>query len=71
MDQRATNAKPTPRELEVLLAASKDMDSNATGDHLGISPLTVRVHRQNVIRKLGMHTLTGAVAVAMRRRWIK
>lgn len=70
MDQRK-NGKLTARELEVLLAASKDMDSTVTGEFLGIAPATVRVHRQNAIRKLGMHTISGAVSVALRKRWIR
>lgn len=61
----------TPREREVLQLAANDRSAQATAEELGIAVWTVRSHRDNVLRSLGCHTTTGAVAIAMRNGWVK
>ena len=34
--------------------------------HLGMSPLTLRTHVQNILMRLGVHTKVEALAVAIR-----
>lgn len=56
----------TSREIEILRCASEAMTTEQTAEWLEISRATVRTHRQNILNKLGVHTLTGAVGMAFR-----
>ena len=57
----------TPREQEVLVLLA-DGDSNAEiGDKLSISPKTVSRHRENIMRKLNLHSRTELVKYAIRK----
>jgi two-component system response regulator NreC len=57
----------TPREQEVLVLLA-DGDSNAViGDKLSISPKTVSRHRENIMRKLNLHSRTELVKYAIRK----
>jgi two-component system response regulator NreC len=61
----------TPRENEVL-ALLADGDSNVEiADKLTISPKTVARHRENIMRKLNMHSRTELVKYAIRHGIIK
>ena len=60
----------SPRERDVLLAASRGLGTVATGRYLGIAPETVKTHRENVLRKLRVHTMAAACSPALRERWI-
>ncbi|MDR7483295.1 MAG: LuxR C-terminal-related transcriptional regulator [Armatimonadota bacterium] len=56
----------TRRELEVLEMLAQGLDTRAVARALFVSPVTVRTHVQNLLRKLGAHTRAEAVAVAAR-----
>jgi two-component system response regulator NreC len=57
----------TPREQEVLTLLA-DGDSNAEiADKLSISPKTVSRHRENIMRKLNLHSRTELVKYAIRK----
>lgn len=61
----------TPREQEVL-ALLADGDTNAEiAEKLTISPKTVARHRENIMRKLNMHSRTELVKYAIREGIIK
>jgi len=60
----------TPRELQLLQFAADGVSSDEIGERLQISRSTVDGHFTNVYRKFGVHTKSGAVAVALRRRHI-
>jgi two-component system response regulator NreC len=61
----------TPRENEVL-ALLADGDSNLEiAEKLTISPKTVARHRENIMRKLNMHSRTELVKYAIRQGIIK
>jgi DNA-binding NarL/FixJ family response regulator len=58
-------ASLTAREHEVLALLSQGYRSAQIADELFISPKTVATHIQHVIKKLGVHDRTQAVAVAL------
>jgi DNA-binding NarL/FixJ family response regulator len=60
----------TARERDVVLAASRGLGSEAIATYLGVARGTVRTHKQNILRKLKVGTMTGAVALCLRREWI-
>lgn len=47
----------TQREREVALAVANGLTSKQIGKALGLSELTVRKHRENIHRKLGIRNL--------------
>lgn len=55
-----------PREREVLRLLAGGMRSAAIAAELGISPATVDVHRRNIKRKLGLHTVANLTRYAVR-----
>lgn len=55
----------TPRETEVLTWAAKGKSRWEAGVILGISEDTVRVHLENIRRKLGASNTTHAIAIAL------
>lgn len=61
----------SPRELDVLYWLIEGKTDAAIGVLLGISAYTVRIHMQNIIRKLGAANRTHAVAKAFRSRIVK
>jgi DNA-binding CsgD family transcriptional regulator len=56
----------TDRELEVLRFMADDVTLERTAQWLGVSPDTIRTHRQNVYRKLRVHSSGAAVAEGFR-----
>ncbi|HVC31745.1 MAG TPA: response regulator transcription factor [Steroidobacteraceae bacterium] len=54
------------REREVLRMIAQGMRSQAIGDELHISVSTVEVHRRNIMRKLGLHTIAELTKYAIR-----
>jgi DNA-binding CsgD family transcriptional regulator len=58
----------TPRERAVLVHVANGRTNGEVAQLLGISPLTVRKHLENVYEKLDVHTRTAAVAAAFGRR---
>jgi DNA-binding NarL/FixJ family response regulator len=54
------------RELEVLGLLARGLSTEAIAERLGISPLTVRSHIRDMLRKMGLHSRTEAVSIALR-----
>lgn len=61
----------TPRQLEVLTLSANDCDTTMTAQILGLSRSTVRTHRGNILNVIGCHSITAAVAFALRRGLIE
>ena len=58
-------AKLSPRERDVLSGLVGEMGNKEIGTGLGISARTVEIHRSNLMRKLGAHSVVGAVTLAL------
>jgi len=54
------------REREVLRMIAEGFRSQAIGEQLHISVATVEVHRRNIMRKLGLHTIAQLTKYAIR-----
>lgn len=54
----------TPREKDVLLGLVRGNSNKAIGFNLGISRRTVEIHRANLMSKLGVASLSGALRIA-------
>lgn len=54
----------TPREQEVLLGLARGLPNKTIGSNLGISRRTVEIHRANLMSKLGVASLSGALRIA-------
>jgi DNA-binding NarL/FixJ family response regulator len=61
----------TPRELDVLRAASRGLDNKQIATELGMSARTVQTHLTSVFARLGVSSRTEAVLVALRRGWVR
>ena len=61
----------TPREQEVLAQLADGATNTEIAQELVISPKTVARHRENIMRKLNMHTRTELVKYAIRKGIIK
>lgn len=57
----------TPREMEVLELVAEGMTNREMGQELTISPKTVARHRENIMRKLNLHSRTELVRYAIRK----
>ena len=57
----------TPREIEVLELLAEGLSNKGIARRLGISDQTVKFHVSSVTGKLGAHTRTAAVRLAVRR----
>ena len=65
---RACHASLTPREREVMaLVTAGRLNKQAAGD-LGISEVTVKAHRGNMMRKMNARSLAALVDMALRLR---
>lgn len=56
----------TDREREVLTLVAEGLLNREIGDQLGISPKTVARHRENIMKKLGLHSRTELVKYAIK-----
>lgn len=56
----------TDREREVLTLVAEGLMNREIGERLGISPKTVARHRENIMRKLELHSRTELVKYAIR-----
>ncbi len=54
------------REREVLRLLADGIRSPSIAPHLGITIATVEVHRRNIMRKLGLHTIASLTKYAVR-----
>jgi two-component system response regulator NreC len=57
----------TPREREALHLAAEGLSSNEIAERLTISPRTAETHRENFMRKLGLHNQAELIRYAMKR----
>lgn len=64
---QAAMEKLTPREQEVLAALAEGDSNEAIADKLDISKHTVARHRENLMRKLGLHSRSDLVKYAIRK----
>lgn len=53
----------TKREMDIIQLILNQYESNEIANKLFLSPLTVKTHRKNIFRKLGVRNLTGLVAL--------
>jgi DNA-binding NarL/FixJ family response regulator len=53
----------TNREVDIIQLILNRYESNEIAEKLFLSPLTVKTHRKNIFRKLGVRNLTGLVAL--------
>ena len=58
----------TPREREVMWLVVAGMLNKQTGQRLGVTEKTVKVHRARVMRKMGANSLAGLVRMAEQLR---
>lgn len=65
-DRSAALAELTDREREVFHLAANGARKEEIGEQLYISPATARTHLQRVYRKLGVHSQSELMALAMR-----
>ncbi|MEJ1938466.1 LuxR C-terminal-related transcriptional regulator, partial [Nostoc sp. NIES-2111] len=61
---------PTPREREVLGLLARGLTDKEAARQLGVSPLTARKHRENLLRKTRTHKVAALVALAVRQGWL-
>jgi two-component system response regulator NreC len=57
----------TPREREVLHLSAEGLSTNDIAGRLTISPRTAETHRENFMRKLGLHNQAELIRYAVRR----
>jgi FixJ family two-component response regulator len=63
-DLRAIFATLTPREQEVMSRITRGLTSKHVAAEFGITENTVKVHRGNVTRKMGVKSLAELVRMA-------
>lgn len=56
----------TRRERQILILAAQGRSAREIAEQFSISPLTVRKHRQNLMRKLDLHSTAELAAYAVR-----
>jgi len=61
----------TPREREVVQLVAEGQTSKAVAQRLNISVKTVDAHRVNILRKLGLHSVSELVRYAVRNQIIQ
>jgi FixJ family two-component response regulator len=54
----------TPREQEVMRLVTTGLRNKQVAAELGVSEITVKVHRGNVMRKMGANSLVDLVRIA-------
>jgi len=69
--QSDTSSILTPREQEVLMHLADGATNAEIAETLVISPKTVARHRENIMRKLNMHSRTELVKYAIRKGIIR
>jgi DNA-binding NarL/FixJ family response regulator len=65
--ERQRSERLSPRERQILQLMVDGMEPPQIAADLEISPATLRTHMQNILTKLGVHSKTQAVLVAMRQ----
>jgi DNA-binding NarL/FixJ family response regulator len=57
----------TARQIQILQMLADGMGPKEVSRTLGVSPLTLRTHVQNILTRLSVHSKVEAIAVAMRQ----
>lgn len=60
----------TAREHEVLTLLARGCTDKEAARRLGVSDLTVRKHRENLLRKTATHKVAALVTLAVRQGWL-
>jgi len=60
----------TERETEVLVLAARGLSNESIAEHLHVAPSTVKRHLANVYLKIGVHSRSEAVRMALMEEWI-
>ena len=63
--------KLSAREMEILVLAANGASNKETARKLDLADATVKVHRKTLMRKMGVNSITHAVAFALRSGLIK
>ncbi len=61
----------TPRQREVLTLVAEGLSNKEIGSQLGISVRTVERHRENIMKRLDLHSRTALVKYALRKGLIQ
>jgi DNA-binding NarL/FixJ family response regulator len=56
----------SPRHVEILQLMAEGLSTQEIATRLGVTPITVRTHVQNILMRLSVHTKVEALAVAIR-----
>ena len=64
--RESSQARPTPRETEIIRLLAEGKANKAIASELGITIRTVETHRANIMLKLGLHSLTQLIHYAIR-----
>lgn len=70
-DEKSTSSNLTEREQEVLTYLAEGSTNEEIASSLVISPKTVARHRENIMRKLNLHSRSELVRYAIRKGIIK
>jgi DNA-binding NarL/FixJ family response regulator len=65
--ERQRSERLSPREREILQLMVDGLEPPEVAERLGISPATLRTHVYNILKKLGVHSKTQAVLLAVRQ----
>jgi DNA-binding NarL/FixJ family response regulator len=61
----AATPELTQRERQVLLGIAQGLTNKQIAERLGVGIRTVETHRQNIMEKLGIHTVAGLTRYAV------
>lgn len=61
----------TPREREIVQLVAEGRSTKELADHLGITVKTAETHRSNIMRKLGLHSVSEVVRYAIRNHFVE
>jgi len=70
-DEREAGERLTPRQQEVLTLIAEGLSNREIGERLGISVKTVERHRENIMKRLNLHSRTDLVKYALRKGLIQ
>jgi DNA-binding CsgD family transcriptional regulator len=61
----------TPREREIVQLLAEEKSNKEIAATLGLSVHTVETHRNNIMRKLATHSLSGLIRYAVRNKIVQ
>jgi DNA-binding NarL/FixJ family response regulator len=61
----------TPREREIVQLLAEGKSTKEVACHLDLSVKTAETHRSNIMRKLGLHSVSGLVLYAVRNNMVQ